>query len=60
MVAFIIKEAEDKASEIEIKAQEDTNIETNKIINSQKQKITQEFERKEKQVKTQKKNCKIK
>jgi len=55
MVAFINKEAQDKASEIELKAQEDCDVETAKIVQSQKQKISQEFDRKEKQVLVNKK-----
>jgi len=55
MVNFIAKEAQDKASEIELKAQEECDVETAKLVQTQKQKISQEFERKEKQVLVNKK-----
>ena len=50
MVSFIEKEAQEKASEIKVKAEEEFTIEKARIVQSQKQKIQQEFEKKEKQV----------
>jgi len=50
MVSFIEKEAQEKASEIKVKAEEEFTIEKARIVQTQKQKITQEFERKMKQV----------
>lgn len=50
MISFIEKEAQEKASEIRVKSDEEFTIEKARIVQSQKQKITQEFEKKEKQV----------
>uniref|UniRef100_A0A6B2LH75 V-type proton ATPase subunit E n=1 Tax=Arcella intermedia TaxID=1963864 RepID=A0A6B2LH75_9EUKA len=55
MVAFIDKEAKEKANEIKTKTEEEYTIEKAKLVQAQKQKITQEFERKEKQVEVSKK-----
>jgi V-type H+-transporting ATPase subunit E len=55
MVNFIKKEAEEKASEILAKAEEEFIIEKNKRVQAQKLKIMKEFERKEKQVEVQNK-----
>jgi len=55
MVAFIKSEAEEKANEIMSKAQEEFSIEKARIVQAEKRKIMQDFERKEKQVEIQKK-----
>eukprot|EP01097_Dermamoeba_algensis_P000324 TRINITY_DN1115_c0_g1_i1.p1 TRINITY_DN1115_c0_g1~~TRINITY_DN1115_c0_g1_i1.p1 ORF type:complete len:260 (-),score=64.18 TRINITY_DN1115_c0_g1_i1:134-829(-) len=55
MVSFIKKEAEEKASEIRVKAQEEFSIEKQKLSQAEKMKIMKDYERKEKQVEVQKK-----
>lgn len=55
MVAFIDQEANEKASEIEAKAQEEFAIEKDNLVNQQKQKILQFYQKKEKQIELQKK-----
>jgi len=55
MVAFIIREAHDKANEINVTAEEEKNIEKQRIVQEEKIKITKEYERKEKQEETKKK-----
>merc|ERR1711988_313272 len=55
MVNFILKEAEEKAREIKIKAEEEFNIEKQRIVQEKKLKIQKEFERKEKQLESQNK-----
>jgi len=55
MVAFIKSEAEEKANEIMSKAQEEFSIEKARIVQAEKRKIMQDFEKKEKQVEIQKK-----
>jgi len=55
MVAFIKSEAEEKANEIMSKAQEEFSIEKARIVQAEKRKIMQEYERREKQVEIQKK-----
>jgi len=54
MVQFIHQEAREKASEIKLKADEEFNIEKLRMVEAEKQKIRQEYERKEKQVEVQK------
>jgi len=54
MVRFIQQEASEKASEIKLKADEEFNIEKLRMVEAEKQKIRQEYERKEKQVEVQK------
>jgi len=54
MVQFIHQEAKEKAAEIKLKADEEFNIEKLRMVEAEKQKIRQEFERKEKQVEVQK------
>jgi len=53
MESFILKEATDKAQEIESKGLEEFGIEKFRIVTSQKEKIRQEYARKAKQVETQ-------
>ncbi|WOK97935.1 hypothetical protein Cni_G06643 [Canna indica] len=55
MVQFILQEAEEKANEISISAEEEFNIEKLQLVEAEKRKIRQEYERKEKQVEIRKK-----
>jgi len=55
MVKFIYREADDKAKEIQQKAQEEFSIEKARIVTEAKLKIMKDFERKEKQIETKKK-----
>ncbi|CAN6443855.1 unnamed protein product [Victoria cruziana] len=55
MVRFIRQEADEKASEISISAEEEFNIEKLQLVEAEKRKIRQEYERKEKQVDVRKK-----
>lgn len=55
MVKFIYREADEKASEIAAKAQEEFSIEKQHLVTEEKLKITKEFERKEKMIETNKK-----
>ncbi|KAJ6842610.1 V-type proton ATPase subunit E-like [Iris pallida] len=55
MVRFIRQEAEEKANEISVSADEEFNIEKLQIVEAEKRKIRQEYERKEKQVDIRKK-----
>eukprot|EP01071_Lankesteria_metandrocarpae_P007425 Lankesteria_metandrocarpae@DN4678_c0_g1_i1.p4 len=53
MVNFILNEARDKAEEIEAKALEDFNIEKLKIVQQMKDKARQDYQKKAKQLQTQ-------
>lgn len=55
MVRFIRQEAEEKANEIAVSAEEEFNIEKLQLVEAEKKKIRQEYERKEKQVEIRKK-----
>ncbi|GAB2296709.1 hypothetical protein Dimus_030817 [Dionaea muscipula] len=55
MVRFIRQEAEEKANEISVSAEEEFNIEKLQLVEAEKKKIKQEYERKEKQVLIRKK-----
>ncbi|XP_076930159.1 V-type proton ATPase subunit E2-like [Bidens hawaiensis] len=55
MVAFIRQEAEEKANEISVSAEEEFNIQKMQIVENDKKKIKQDFERKTKQVEVKKK-----
>ncbi|KAK4803192.1 hypothetical protein SAY86_001395 [Trapa natans] len=55
MVRFIRQEAEEKANEISVSAEEEFNIEKLQLVEAEKKKIRQEYERKEKQVEIRKK-----
>ena len=57
MVQFIHQEAKEKAAEIKLKTDEEFNIEKLRMVEAEKQKIRQEYERKEKQVEVQKRMC---
>eukprot|EP00922_Rhytidocystis_sp_ex-Travisia-forbesii_P046742 GHVS01069685.1.p1 GENE.GHVS01069685.1~~GHVS01069685.1.p1 ORF type:complete len:236 (+),score=58.59 GHVS01069685.1:134-841(+) len=53
MCNFILNEAKDKAQEIEAKALEDFNIEKLKLVQQMKDKIRQEYQKKAKQIETE-------
>ncbi|CAH1446079.1 unnamed protein product [Lactuca virosa] len=55
MVAFIRQEAEEKANEISVSSEEEFNIEKMQIVDTEKKKIRQDYERKTKQVEVKKK-----
>ncbi|KAK8573121.1 hypothetical protein V6N13_099936 [Hibiscus sabdariffa] len=55
MVRFIRQEAEEKANEIAVSAEEEFNIEKLQIVEAERKKIKQEYERKGKQVEIRKK-----
>lgn len=55
MVRFIRQEAEEKANEISVSAEEEFNIEKLQLVEAEKKKIRQEYERKEKQVEVRRK-----
>ncbi|KAF8085137.1 hypothetical protein N665_0679s0014 [Sinapis alba] len=49
MVRFIRQEAEEKANEISVSAEEEFNIEKLQLVEAEKKKIRQDYEKKEKQ-----------
>merc|ERR1712045_636866 len=55
MVAFIEQEASEKAEEIDAKAEEEFNIEKGRLVQQQRLKIMEFYERKEKHIELQKK-----
>ena len=55
MVEFIKQEAEEKANEIRVAAEEEFNIEKLQMVELEKQKIKREYERKESLVSVKKK-----
>ncbi|KAK1312636.1 V-type proton ATPase subunit E1 [Acorus calamus] len=55
MVRFISQEAEEKANEISVSAEEEFNIEKLQLVEAEKRKIRQEYDRKQKQVDVRKK-----
>ncbi|OAY67261.1 V-type proton ATPase subunit E-like [Ananas comosus] len=55
MVRFIRQEAEEKANEISVSAEEEFNIEKLQLVEAEKRKVRQDYERKEKQVEIRKK-----
>ena len=55
MMAFIEQEANEKIEEIDAKAEEEFNIEKGRLVQQQRIKIMDYYERKEKQVELQKK-----
>nr|GEW47762.1 V-type proton ATPase subunit E-like [Tanacetum cinerariifolium] len=55
MVRFIRQEADEKANEISVSAEEEFNIEKLQLLEAEKKKIRQEYERKQKQVEVRKK-----
>ncbi|XP_052176039.1 V-type proton ATPase subunit E1-like [Diospyros lotus] len=55
MVRFIRQEAEEKANEISVSAEEEFNIEKLQLVEAEKKKIRQEYDRKTKQVEVRKK-----
>lgn len=54
MTQFILSEAKDKAEEIDTKALQEFSVEKQRLVNQMKEKIVQEYERKRKQIETQK------
>ncbi|KAK7318144.1 hypothetical protein RJT34_02842 [Clitoria ternatea] len=55
MVRFIHREAEEKANEISVSAEEEFNIEKLQLVEAEKKKIRHEYDRKERQVEIRKK-----
>uniref|UniRef100_A0A1I7XR77 V-type proton ATPase subunit E n=1 Tax=Heterorhabditis bacteriophora TaxID=37862 RepID=A0A1I7XR77_HETBA len=55
MMAFIEQEANEKAEEIDAKAEEEFNIEKGRLVQQQRQKIMEFYEKREKQVELQRK-----
>eukprot|EP00298_Acanthocystis_sp_HF-20_P021675 c281_g1_i1.p1 GENE.c281_g1_i1~~c281_g1_i1.p1 ORF type:complete len:232 (-),score=90.41 c281_g1_i1:327-1022(-) len=55
MIKFIKQEADEKAEEIKVKAEEDFNIQKQDEVETEKKKIRQDFEKKMKQVDVEKK-----
>ncbi|KAG1714214.1 V-type proton ATPase subunit E [Nymphon striatum] len=55
MMAFIEQEANEKAEEIDAKAEEEFNIEKGRLVQQQRRKIMEYYDRKEKQVELQRK-----
>lgn len=55
MMAFIEQEANEKAEEIDAKAEEEFNLEKGRLVQHQRLKIMDYYERKEKSVELQKK-----
>merc|ERR1712183_65821 len=55
MVAFMVQEATEKATEINVKAEEDFNIEKNRLVQSEKIKIIERYDKKMKQIDTDRK-----
>ncbi|KAL6499730.1 hypothetical protein OROGR_027640 [Orobanche gracilis] len=55
MVRFIRQEAEEKANEISVSAEEEFNIEKLQLVEAEKKKIRNEYERKDKQIQVRKK-----
>jgi len=53
MMAFIEQEANEKAEEIDAKAEEEFNIEKGRLVQEQRLKIMDFYEKKEKQVELQ-------
>lgn len=57
MMAFIEQEANEKAEEIDAKAEEEFNIEKGRLVQTQRLKIMEYFENKEKQSSRRKSRC---
>merc|ERR1711937_486224 len=55
MVQFIIREGNEKADEIRLKAEEEFNIEKLRLIQSEKEKLNAEYEKRKKQAEIKKK-----
>jgi V-type H+-transporting ATPase subunit E len=55
MIAFIEQEANEKAEEVDAKAEEEFNMEKGRLVQQQRQKIMEYYEKKEKQVELQRK-----
>jgi vacuolar-type H+-ATPase subunit E/Vma4 len=59
MMAFIEQEANEKAEEIDAKAEEEFNIEKGRLVTEQRLKIMDFYEKKEKQVELQRRMSQI-
>jgi V-type H+-transporting ATPase subunit E len=57
MVSFIRQEADDKANEIRVKAEEDFNIRKLSAVEAAREKIRIEYEKKSKQIDVNRKMC---
>ena len=55
MVSFIKQEAEEKASEIRVEAEEEFNIEKLQMVEEERRRVKKEYERKESQAEVRKK-----
>ncbi len=55
MIKFIYREADEKAADIMDKAQQEYNMEKNRLINDEREAIRKEFEVKEKQLESKRK-----
>lgn len=55
MMAFIEQEANEKADEIDSKAEEEFNLQKGQLVTDARQKINEEYEKREKQVELQRK-----
>jgi len=55
MISFIEQEAQEKAAEIDTKAEEEFNIEKSRLVQQQRVKIMEFYEKKEKQIELQRK-----
>lgn len=55
MINFIESEAQEKANEIKVQANEEFAIEKQNLVEAAKKKIREEYEKKEKQVEVEKK-----
>lgn len=53
MIAFIVQEAEEKAEEIDAKAEEEFQIEKGRLVQQQRLKIIEYYSKKEKQLEQQ-------
>lgn len=57
MEAFILREAKDKQQEILDKAEEEFTLQKTQLVQTEKQKIKKDFERRVKKIETDKKMC---
>ena len=55
MISFILAEAEEKAKEINFRAEEEFNIEKTRIVQEEKKRINEDFAQRMKSVEVQKK-----
>lgn len=57
MMAFIEQEANERVEEIDAKAEEEFNIEKGRLVQTQRVKIMEHYEKKEKQIEQHKRIC---